>query len=416
MGIFSRKRYWRIGVSAPVYVCAICILIPLLASSFASHNHIVPAHRGRQNDELQRGMYVVVGAFQVPENAIRYAASIQMNGEKAAFGRNDKTGLYYVFFHYSPDDLDYVRSRRTELRNTQQFRDAWILYVGLNLEDLLEKKDAPAPIVQEMPVEQEPEAPIAPVVEVAPTPEPVVQEIQSRYDYRFVATNAVTGDDISGTVEIIDAARNNTMQKVTTSEVHSLATPSTQTREIIVRCNILGFKPAEVQMKINDPMASENRSQITQSNGITTVQISLSPIDVGDEFTMQDVYFFNDAAIMRPESKPELDKLLEMMQNNQQLEIIVHGHTNGNARGKIVTLSEGDENYFELSSNNEEGFGSAKKLSEERANAIARWLKDHGIAETRIAVKGWGGKKMLHPSNSKLASKNARVVVEIVKS
>jgi hypothetical protein len=114
MGIFSRKRYWRIGVSAPVYVCAICILIPLLASSFASHNHIVPAHRGRQNDELQRGMYVVVGAFQVPENAIRYAASIQMNGEKAAFGRNDKTGLYYVFFHYSPDDLDYVRSRRTE--------------------------------------------------------------------------------------------------------------------------------------------------------------------------------------------------------------------------------------------------------------------------------------------------------------
>jgi outer membrane protein OmpA-like peptidoglycan-associated protein len=81
-----------------------------------------------------------------------------------------------------------------------------------------------------------------------------------------------------------------------------------------------------------------------------------------------------------------------------------------------VTLRAGDESYFELSTNNEEGFGSAKKLSEERANAIARWLKDHGIAETRIAVKGWGGKKMLHPSNSKLASKNARVVVEIVKS
>jgi outer membrane protein OmpA-like peptidoglycan-associated protein len=149
-------------------------------------------------------------------------------------------------------------------------------------------------------------------------------------------------------------------------------------------------------------------------NGITTVRFNLQWHKKGDIITMYNVYFYNDAAIMKPESKYELNCLLDMLKQNPSYIIKLHGHTNGNSPGKIIKLKPDDDHFFQITSNNEEVFGSAKELSLERAYTIKRYLIAHGISADRMTVKGWGGKKMIYNKNDPLAKRNVRVEVEII--
>ena len=96
------------------------------------------------------------------------------------------------------------------------------------------------------------------------------------------------------------------------------------------------------------------------------------------------------------------------------MELIMHGHTNGNSQGKIIYLGKDDQEFFTLNTEHKETTGSAKKLSEMRAYTIQQWLKSKGIPESRTVIKGWGGKKMLHAKHDAKAYENVRVEVEVV--
>jgi outer membrane protein OmpA-like peptidoglycan-associated protein len=128
---------------------------------------------------------------------------------------------------------------------------------------------------------------------------------------------------------------------------------------------------------------------------------------------MYNVYFFKDAAIMRPESRYEVTSLLDMLKENPKYKIKLHGHTNGGAAGKIISMSKGSENFFSLN-DTRDGFGSAKQLSEERADVIRSYMIKNGIEAPRIELKAWGGKRPLHDKHSARAQENVRVEVEIL--
>jgi outer membrane protein OmpA-like peptidoglycan-associated protein len=235
------------------------------------------------------------------------------------------------------------------------------------------------------------------------------------YNFTFSVVSATTLKEVPGNVTLIDAARSKTMKSVSTNQAHALNPPNSQSKEIIALCEIFGYQKAQVKFKIDDPMSSEDNSFFSQSRETTTIKFELFRQSVGDVLTMYNVYFYNNSAIMKPESKFELNGLLGMIKENENLEIRIHGHTNGNASGKLITLKEGDLNFFEVTSNNDEKVGSAKELSKERANAIRMWLIEQGVDENRMSLKGWGGKKMLYKKNDKKASKNVRVEIEILK-
>jgi outer membrane protein OmpA-like peptidoglycan-associated protein len=58
--------------------------------------------------------------------------------------------------------------------------------------------------------------------------------------------------------------------------------------------------------------------------------------------------------------------------------------------------------------------GSAKDLSRQRAETIKRWLTENGIAEDRIEISAWGGKRPIYDKHSVNARKNVRVEVEVL--
>ena len=117
---------------------------------------------------------------------------------------------------------------------------------------------------------------------------------------------------------------------------------------------------------------------------------------------------------MRPESRYEVTSLLEMLQENPNYKIKIHGHTNGGSHGKIIFMGD-SKNFFSLTGT-EDGFGSAKKLSEERAKIIREFLVSGGIDENRMQIRAWGGKRPIHDKHHTRAQENVRVEIEILEN
>ena len=368
---------------------------------------------------LQNGMYVIVGAFQISENAIRYSKSIKVEGKIPNVGKYQQNGMYYVYSFYTKDDLVAARAKRGDLRATRQFFDAWILYVGVRPEDfekspVVEMEETPDVLAINQPKELKPEQIKAGAAMDMVPPPPVAQD-QNTYNYRFNVISATTLKEVPGYVTIIDATRNKAMKSVSTNQIHPLEAPVTQSKEIVALCDIFGYVKEQARFKIDDPMSSEDKSMITESGGVTTIKFELQRHKVGDILVMYNVYFYNDAAIMKPESKFELNSLLSMLKENEKLIVKIHGHTNGNDPGKLIKLKPDDHNYFEVTSNNIQTTSTAKDLSKERAEVIRRWLIDQGIDDKRMETKAWGGQKMIYKKNDAMAGKNVRVEIEIIK-
>ncbi|MBP9927510.1 MAG: OmpA family protein, partial [Cyclobacteriaceae bacterium] len=111
----------------------------------------------------------------------------------------------------------------------------------------------------------------------------------------------------------------------------------------------------------------------------------------------------------------EVGSLLEMMKENPKYKIRIHGHTNGNSAGKIVSMGD-SKNFFMLTRDNKDGHGSAQKLSEERAMLIRQYLVENGIDANRMEVKAWGGKKPIYEVDHPAAQANVRVEIEILEN
>ena len=101
------------------------------------------------------------------------------------------------------------------------------------------------------------------------------------------------------------------------------------------------------------------------------------------------------------------------MKMNPTYKIKIHGHNNGNEKGiRIVTLGS-DKNYFSMARSSSRT-GSAKDLSQMRANAIKSYLIDNGIDKDRIDTYAWGGTAMLATPGTAAATRlNNRIEIEI---
>ena len=133
----------------------------------------------------------------------------------------------------------------------------------------------------------------------------------------------------------------------------------------------------------------------------------------GNKEVLDHIYFFKDAAVLRPESKYQVDKLVEIMKANPEERIRIHGHTNGDAPGTIIRRSNENANFFSLE-NTVEDYGSAKELSEQRANLIKEYLIAHGIDKKRMSIKAEGGKMPIYNIDDEKAEANVRVEIEVL--
>ncbi|MEM6755463.1 MAG: OmpA family protein, partial [Cyanobacteria bacterium P01_C01_bin.38] len=234
------------------------------------------------------------------------------------------------------------------------------------------------------------------------------------YHLYFNLLNAKKLKEVKGRVKVIDAERSKQLLVAKSHEIVNIKNPNNGSNRIKVASDIFGFKDVQYTLDLDNPVTDSTSAYVETIGDSIIVNFMLDRYRKGDVLVMYNVYFYRDAAIMKSESIYELNSLLDMLQENENYKVKIHGHTNGNSQGKIIHLDPEDKNFFSLKANHLETNGSAKKLSLYRAYSIQHWLIDQGIAEERMEIKGWGGKRMLYDKHDTQADQNVRVEIEIL--
>ena len=99
------------------------------------------------------------------------------------------------------------------------------------------------------------------------------------------------------------------------------------------------------------------------------------------------INFDVDSAVIRPESKPTLDKIAALLKTKSDWSLTIEGHTDSSG---TATRNQ--------------------TLSEQRAAAVKTYLVGAGIEETRLAPSGFGASKPVAPNETELGrAQNRRV-------
>ena len=108
---------------------------------------------------------------------------------------------------------------------------------------------------------------------------------------------------------------------------------------------------------------------------------------------LQNIFFGSGSSLLLPSSKPELNKLVQMLQTNASMTIEIRGHTDN------VGTDE-----------------SNMKLSEARAKSVYQFLIDKGIDVKKLSYKGFGETKPLAGNDTEKGRRqNRRTEFFIVK-
>jgi outer membrane protein OmpA-like peptidoglycan-associated protein len=396
---------------------------------------------------LPSGYYVVVAAYddKREDYAKRYTDQLKAKGHNAQYGFNSSRNLFFVYVNYFTELKPSLVDMKS-VRQKGEFIDAWVRVVSGEIVAKAPAEEVkpvaetqPAPVVaQPAPVEVQPAPPVQPeptppVVEEKkpateePAHEPFTAETVEEQNEKIIQYKQMTLGNtevflslfygtknrvVDGEVQVIDTERSKFIKKVKGNNYLVLPDPKSKSGQLTLTVEVFGYRKLQHELNYPLPLSDTVKENIDLMGTTLVVSFDLVRYQKGDINTLYNVYFFNDAAIMLPESKYELHSLLEMMQDSPTTKILLHGHSNGNYHGKILSLGP-EKNFFTMEGA-VQGMGTAKDLSLQRAETIKQYLVTNGIAENRIDVKSWGGKRPLYDKHSVNAKKNVRVEVEVL--
>jgi outer membrane protein OmpA-like peptidoglycan-associated protein len=402
------------------------ILLPVFLTVFF-------ASRGYSQD-----YFIVVGAFAKNKEAYaqRFVESLKKDDVSANYVEDTKRNILLVYVEKFEEYQPSI-SEMLAVRKQGKFPEAWVRIMKDN-----PRSEVPEPPVTQVtptpgvtspplgevkePQEQELREPETPVTDSVSTitpgniirSEPVTIVIPGPKKDTPVIFHLYDANDndkiVEGSIEIVDTQRARLIQTAKSTDTVSLPNPNSDTGTLSLITDVFGYRKVQHEVNYKQPVADSTKLNFDLEGDHFVARFEMVRYHKGDIATLYHVFFFNDAAIMMPESKYELNKLLDMMKSNPRYRIMLHGHTNGNSRGRIVSMGP-SKAFFSLNAPDvKEGSGSSKELSGQRAEVIKEWLISEGIAADRMEVKAWGGKRMLHDKNSTNARKNVRVEVEVL--
>ena len=109
----------------------------------------------------------------------------------------------------------------------------------------------------------------------------------------------------------------------------------------------------------------------------------------GQKIPINNLNFDEKQTRLKPSTYPELDRLIDLLNKNKNVNIEIAGYADDTDRDRID-----------------------KMLALRRAKAVEKYLTTHGLSINRIRVKSYSNKRPLVPGKSKKAKqKNRRVEI-----
>ncbi|MEJ0055157.1 MAG: OmpA family protein [Bacteroidota bacterium] len=147
---------------------------------------------------------------------------------------------------------------------------------------------------------------------------------------------------------------------------------------------------------------SENQSldltSVTKDGTVEIKNMSIAPLEVtaiepNATITLNNIFFDWNKAVLKSESFPELNRIVDLMKEKGTMTVEISGHTD----------NSGPDDYNLL-------------LSEWRAKAVSKYLNDKGIDNSRISTVFFGESRPKDTNDTKEGrSKNRRVEFKIIK-
>ncbi|MCB0487865.1 MAG: OmpA family protein [Cyclobacteriaceae bacterium] len=137
---------------------------------------------------------------------------------------------------------------------------------------------------------------------------------------------------------------------------------------------------------------------ITKDGQVQVQNMQLEPIEVAKiepdaTITLNNIFFDFDQSTLKPESFPELNRIVTLMGERGTLEVEISGHADATGPAEYNMT-----------------------LSERRAKSVVRYLTEKGVAENRITVSFFGETKPIESNETKEGRrKNRRVEFKILK-
>lgn len=156
----------------------------------------------------------------------------------------------------------------------------------------------------------------------------------------------------------------------------------------------IALDPGEYRIKISAKGFMQLEEEVSVGTGDQHRDFELSPLDVGATFTLSNVLFQRGTTELLDESYRELDLVVEMMKENSEIGIELAGHTDNQGSARLNL-----------------------KLSQERVDAVKRYLVEKGISGERITGTGYGGSRPVASNlNEETRKLNRRVEFTIVQN
>jgi outer membrane protein OmpA-like peptidoglycan-associated protein len=395
-----------------------------------------PAVLAQTDQNLGAGYYIVVSANSPKYKvyASEYVEVLRKKGyEKADYGFDVRRNKWLVYVEYFQSYVPSI-TRMRALRAEGEFTDAWVRIISGDMpRQTSQPPQAKETVTREVPVAAEPplEEPeekievVPPAADEKPDPEgtdlvvmqkPEKAKPNTLADIKVFLSliNPTNNRIVEGEVQVVDTERAKLLKRVPGNEELLLPNPNTATGTLSLISDVFGYRRVQHEIDYDQPLVSTQNPAIEFAENVLVVNFDLERLRRGDRAILYNVYFYNDAAIMKPESIFELNSLVQMMNDNEDYKIRLHGHTNDRYYGKMI-LPGPNREYFKVTDDAVEKDGSAKGLSKERAETIRHYLMDQGVAGKRVEVKAWGGKKPLYDRVGENAARNVRVEVEVLK-
>ncbi len=227
-----------------------------------------------------------------------------------------------------------------------------------------------------------------------------------KLNYEKVKSNDAATDSLLARIEAESKKSRNKLQfffadKETKQKIEA---------DAVVRTNLIdtgyvisGFSAYNIALKSQTDLMAVASGFMIEKRNYSLTEDSLSIIDtiflrkitVDAYLEIIPFYFEGNTNKLLPKSKPALLSLLLFLQKNPNVQIEIQGHANGPKRKNVREF---------------------RKLSENRAEAIKKYLTFEGISKKRLAIEGYGNAMMLFPDpqTEEESELNRRVEIKII--
>jgi outer membrane protein OmpA-like peptidoglycan-associated protein len=192
-----------------------------------------------------------------------------------------------------------------------------------------------------------------------------------------------TGDPVMAKIDVIDLSTDLVVATTASSDVDGN-----------YRVKIPAKKDYMIDLRASGFLSDMKRINIPQSfsQETYTLDVSLIKVKVGKKVVLNNILFETGKSILTQGSYSELDRLLNILQDNGLMKIEISGHTDKTGSEPL--------NF---------------KLSEDRARSVVEYLVKKGIERTRLEYKGFGSLQPIADNATAAGrTKNRRVEFKIL--